>query len=191
MRASVCILPGIFSGNRTTSKFRSLLQKSGYHITNDASKADIIIAHSAGCLWVPPLLDHQRLVIINPPYWPGKTIRERGKARSRSNLRFRQYGYTLRQWLTRQLWGIYYMLAEYARARHIIRQMPFYNLEAVVTTGSVLLVRNKHDDWLTPELGELQYRNPRLKIVQLPGDHDDFNYNPQTYVDLLQSEYKE
>jgi len=69
--------------------------------------------------------------------------------------------------------------------------MPFYNLEAVVTTGSVLLVRNKHDDWLTPELGELQYRNPRLKIVQLPGDHDDFNYNPQTYVDLLQSEYKE
>ncbi len=129
--------------------------------------------------------------MVDPPYWPGKTIWGRVRARSRSNLLFYRDGYPFHVWLIRNLWGIYYAVAETKRTLRIIRAARTFDLAKAINDQTVILVRNEHDDWLTPNLDMLQHDNPKLQIVHLPGDHDDFHYNPQAYVDLVQSLYKD
>jgi hypothetical protein len=187
MRQTVAVLPGIFSGPYTTRKLRRLLREAGYRTTVAASSADIILAHSAGPLWIPKTPHDQKIIIVNPPYWPGRSIRERAKNRFRSNLEFRKRRIPLRRWLVRQGWGIYYALRNPRRVRYVLHHIAEYNLPDTIHNHNVILVRNKYDDWLTPDLSTLKQKYPKLTVVELPGDHDDFNYNPEHYVKLLQS----
>ena len=184
----VAVIPGIFSGKHTARPLTKALERAGYKVVSDTAQADIVVAHSAGCFELPAIQPHQKLMLVNPPYWPGRTAQERFHSRMRRNFHFREYGYSMQAWLVRNLWGVFYAITEPRRTRRIMRAAPAYDLESVVRGRTVLLVRNEHDDWLTPDLDQLQKANPSLRMAHLPGDHDDINYNPKPYVDLLQSE---
>jgi len=191
MKQRVAILPGIVSGNRTTRRLRKLLRQAGYEIVADPIKADVVLAHSAGCLWLPKTTSRHRqtFVLVNPTYWPGRTVRERIRARSHSNARFYTYGVPLRRWLVRQVWGVYYAVRNPRRTRFTLQRIAVYNLEQTIHSHAarIVLVRNHHDDWLTPDPIALLRANPNIVLVHLPGEHDDFNYHPERYVQLLQS----
>ncbi len=62
-----------------------------------------------------------------------------------------------------------------------------YNLVDIIKNHQVIIVRNDDDDWLGPDLKELEHANPNLTIRHIPGDHDDCMFNPEAYVNLLQS----
>lgn len=89
---TVKIQYGIFGGELQGKRLRREIQKAGYAVTKNASAADIILAHSAGCFWLPSAPARQKLLLVDPPYWPAKSIGERGKARAKRNFQFRQYG---------------------------------------------------------------------------------------------------
>ncbi len=188
MTRKVTIQYGVFAGHHTGKKLRKALQAAGYHITDRTDDADIIIAHSAGCFWLPEPSAAQQVVLIDPPYWPGKSVRVRARSRYFRNLRFHSYGYPLRYWLIRNLWGAYYGVFDWKQTRRITRFAPSYNLAVIVRDyPNILLVRNEHDDWLAPDLSEVMRANPRLVVHRLPGDHDDINYHPERYVALLKA----
>lgn len=189
MSRKVKIAYGIFAGERNGRRLRRALRQAGYGITRKFGDADIIIAHSAGCFWLPPASKSQHYLLIDPPYWPGRAVGERARSRARTNFRFRTYGYPLRYWLARNLWGLYYAARDLPRTVRIVRFAAKYDLEAIVRGRNVTLVRNEHDDWLTPDLERLQTVNPQLRTVEMPGDHDHFSYHPEAYVHLLQSVY--
>jgi len=187
MNNKIKIQYGIFAGEGNGIRLRKALRAAGYEVVKTADQADIIIAHSAGCFWLPEAHSHQKLMLIDPPYWPSKTIRERARSRSRNNLRYRRFGYSFRYWMARNLWGAYYAIRDYRRTMRIVRHAPAYDLSAIVHNRTVLLVRNEHDDWLTPDLDELEASNPKLKVAHIPGDHDHITHHPEVYVRLLQS----
>lgn len=81
---------------------------------------------------------------------------------------------------------MYYAIRDFRRARCIVRYAPQYDLPSILQGHDAVLVRNEHDDWLTSDLADLQRRNPKLRIVHLPGDHDDISHHPERYADLLQ-----
>ena len=62
-----------------------------------------------------------------------------------------------------------------------------FDLESDVMHPHTIVVRNSNDPWITPKLNKLARLNPHMRIVQLPGDHDDIWLNPKPYIDLLQS----
>jgi len=186
MSQKVKICYGVFSGERNGRRLRKALRSAGYAITKHTEEADIIIAHSAGCFWLPEAPSRQKLLLIDPVYWPGKTIKERIRHKARTNFRFRTYGYATRYWLAKNLWGVYYAVRDAARTTRIRQHAEQYDLEQIIRGHRALLVRNNDDAWLTPELGKLQKINPHLIIKHLPGEHDDWYFNPQPYVDLLQ-----
>jgi hypothetical protein len=190
MSLKVKILYGIFGGEHIGKRLRTALREAGYTPVTDTNEADVILAHSAGCFWLENTPAHQKLILIDPPYWPGKTIRQRAHDRARSNLRPLVHGYSLRYWIGRNLWGAYYALFDLKRNRRIMNYAEHYNLPDIIRDHTVLLVRNQHDDWLTPDLGHLKKVNPTLRIVELPGDHDDISQYPKRYVDLIQSLYE-
>jgi hypothetical protein len=186
-KPKIAVQFGIFTGKHTGKRLIKTLRSTGYNVVQDATKADIIIAHSAGCFWLPKAPTHQKLMLIDPPYWPGKTIGERAKSRSQSNMQFKSRGIITRDWLARNAWTFYYAFRHAKRTRQIFTLAKSFDLPVAITGHHVLLVRNNQDDWLTPDLDELQQANPNLIVKQLPGDHDDLLHNPEPYVDLLQS----
>ncbi|HSX43633.1 MAG TPA: hypothetical protein VLF59_06145, partial [Candidatus Saccharimonadales bacterium] len=165
-RAKVAILYGVVGGPHSQVRLLRGLRAAGYTVVSGPAKADIIIAHSAGCLWLPESETDQTLLLVGPPYWPGKTIRQSAKERSRNNFRFREYGYPFRRWFIRNLWGIYYLIFEARRTRYIIRHMAEFNLEQVVQAHDVTIVRNNDDEWLTPDLEHLTELNSRTQIIR-------------------------
>jgi hypothetical protein len=185
---TVALQYGIASGERQGKRFRRALKQAGYKVIKDAAKADIIVAHSAGCFWLPEAPTHQKLMLIDPPYWPGKTVGERGKQRLKTNLHPRKQNYHIPYWLARNLWGLFYVIRDIKRTRAIVRLAGIYDLATVVQNHRALLIHNDDDDWLTANLEELDQTNPNLIVRHLPGDHDNCWYNPQPYIDLLQSE---
>jgi hypothetical protein len=187
MSLKIAILYGVVGGPHSQIRLLPTLRAAGYIITDNVSEADVILAHSAGCLWLPQSSSQQTLLLVGPPYWPGKRIRQSIKERGRSNFRFRQHGYPFSRWLIRNLWGIYYLFAQAKRTWYILRHIAEFNLEQVVRAHNTIIVHNEYDEWLTPDLERIRQLNPQTKIIRLSGDHDDLHYNPAVYVNLLQS----
>lgn len=105
-----------------------------------------------------------------------------------SNFRFRQYGYSLPYWLTRNAWGWFYFIRDFKRTRWIFQYVKQYDLSTASGGHRAIIVRNNDDDWLTPDVGHLKAlttANPNLIIRHLPGDHNDILHNPAPYVALL------
>jgi hypothetical protein len=184
---TVAISYGIFGGDITAKRLRKALNQAGYKLTSNLSDADIIIGHSAGCYWLDQADPKQKLLPINPPHWPGKTVGQRARVRARQNFLFRRQGIRTAEWLPRQLLGMYYGMRDGRRAWRIVRYSSQYSLlDTLNSHADVLIVRNDADMWLVPGLEALQKQYPKLIIRTLPGDHDDCLYHPETYVHLLQ-----
>lgn len=188
MKQKVKIEYGIFSGEHNGQRLRKVLTSSGYEVVKNTAEADFIMAHSAGCFWLEDATERQKLILIDPPYWPGKTIRERASAQRQANFKFRQYEYHFRPWIAKNLWGVYYAVRDFRRTVRIIRYAFRFNLEDTVSSHQhTLLVRNHQDTWLTPELSALKRLNHKLNIIEVPGSHEDITHHPERYVALLQS----
>lgn len=182
----VAIRYGVVCGPAHGKRFRAELQKAGYKYVKRLEEADIIVAHSAGCFWLPEAPTKQRLLMIDPPYWPGRSIGERAWRRLRTSVQFRKYGYSFFYWLEHYLWYFFYSVKDAPRTWRIIKTAPKYDLALKVKNQRAILVRNDDDDWLSPDLDSLRIINPHLIIKKLPGEHEDCWHNPKPYVKLLQ-----
>lgn len=91
------------------------------------------------------------------------------------------------------LWSIWYLLTDWNHSRRLLRAAKQFGFPNTISlpAGRVIIVRNEHDPWLTDDLGPLQQAHPSIQLVSLPGDHDDCWFNPEPYVNLLQSERNE
>lgn len=187
MPKKVQIIYGVFSGGALGGRLRKELRESGFSITKKRHDADIIVAHSAGCFWLEDTRPDQLLVLIDPPYWPGRTVKERAKEKSHANFHYRRYDYAHHLWLIRNLLGIYYAIRDMKRSIRIAKHVKGYDLPAVIMDKSAVIVRNELDAWCTPDLEPLKKVNPTLQIITLPGEHDDWYFNPKPYARLLQS----
>jgi hypothetical protein len=166
MSITVKIQYGVFEGERTGARLKRAIKRAGFSITKSLG---------------------QKIILVDPPYWPGRTTRDRAKSLSKTTIRFREYGYLFRYWLISILWNIYYSIRDLKRVLRIFNHAQYYDLPSIIQGRNVILVRNEYDDWLTPDLDELQRDNPSLRIVQMAGDHNDIIHNPIGYVSLIQS----
>ncbi len=130
--AKIAVIPGIFAGNYVTRALRKALERSGHKVVSDTASADIVLAHSAGCFWLPPADPKQTVILIDPLYWPGKSVGERARSRARSNAHFRDHNISFDAWLARNLWGTYYAMVTAPRTIRIIRQSRTFDLPSVI-----------------------------------------------------------
>jgi hypothetical protein len=182
----VHIVYGFTEGNWHGKKFRRALRDRGYSMTHDITRADYVIAHSGGCYDVPPLADNQRLMLINPTYWPGRSLAERAKNMSQQIVKSIRPGNKPFYHLYKTLRNIGYLFYHHRTNQFMIRRSKTFNLEQEIKHGKTLLVRNDHDPWITPDLDRLQSLNKQLHIARLPGEHDDCWLHPEPYIDYLE-----
>jgi len=182
----VAILYGVLGGTLRSRRFRQELRLAGYSVVSKVSDADIVIAHSAGNFSLPQVMAGKKLLLIDPPYWPEKTVRERMRNRMRRHTQSHQlYGYSRWYVIKFNLVSWFYMLTNPLRQWRIYKYAHVFNLPDVLHDQQGILVRNEDDDWLTPEAHVILHENPNIKLVTMPNDHDHLWYNPRPYVELL------
>src|SRR4051812_42936657 len=70
---NVALKEGWAGGPRLTELFRAAITTAGYTVT-DPAHADVLIAHATACFDINPKSPVRRYILIDPPYWPGKSI---------------------------------------------------------------------------------------------------------------------
>jgi pimeloyl-ACP methyl ester carboxylesterase len=183
------IIFGFTEGSWHGKRMRRELHKRGVVITKRVSDADYVIAHSGGCFEVPPLKEHQILMLINPTYWPGKPLHVRGRQMTGQLIKAVRPGNNPLFHLRKTAHNLTYLFTRAKRNKFIAKRAGTYDLETEIKHVNTILIRNQDDPWLTPELNYLQEINPHLRIVRMPGGHDDCWQHPARYMQILQ-EYR-
>jgi hypothetical protein len=190
MAASIAIIYGFTEGKLHGKRFRRALQKQGYEIETDLASADVIVTHSGGAFTTPPLSAKQLLVHIDPPYWPGRSLRRRTLHMMSQFFTAIRPGNSFWWRCEMSLYNISYLIGHFRSNLQMARTASTFRLEDAVKHGRTILIRTEHDPWLTPELARLRKINPHVIFHSLPGDHIDCWVNPDSYIDIITKELR-
>lgn len=181
------MLYGFGEGPWHGKQFKKRLAGTDFEIVTDPNEADTVIAHSAGCFYTPQLREAQTIMLIGPTYWPGRNPNVQWLQKIWIDFRLNIFCHPL--FLLRKTgWNIIYLVRDISRARQIIKLAKRFSITEVITHHKSIIVRNKHDTWLKPDLDELKKYNASLRIHHVAGEHDDCWLHPDIYVNLLQSD---
>ena len=185
MAQSVAIIDGFAEGKWHHKILNEALMGAGYTIERDARKADIIIAHSAGCFFLPANFTDKKVLLIGPPFWPSKPL-----AVSMMQKIWRDFIAQIRKgnagyWFLKTFWNIVYALSDIVHSMQIGRHARRQRFYEALQDSEVMLVRNQDDAWCTPDIESLLSGKAKIKYTQLPGEHDDCWTNPAPYIQLL------
>lgn len=187
---SVALIEGFSGGPLHTRQFRKALQQSGFKVTNDRRRADIIIAHSAGIYAVPDDADAHLIMLIGPTYWPGQPLLKRVVRHTRTSRQYYVSNFGWRYYVWKKLLELYYFFRRHNymwlgilnnnKLKHIQKLMGRADQKTIV-------IRNQSDPFTSPEIKNI-IKGPGVSYVELPGVHDDYLKNPKPYINLIQKE---
>lgn len=188
MATTVAFIYGFTEGEWHGKRFRKVLRENGYEIVYNPHVADIIIAHSGGCYHVPiDLKPSQKVLLINPTYWPGKPLLLRALKMFGQLITAVRIGNRPLYQLQKTVHNLWYLVWHADTNRDMVKRAHKFELPVEIKHNPTTLVRNLHDPWLTPKLDDLKQINPQLRIVCMPGWHDHCWEFPEAYLHLLQS----
>lgn len=183
-KMKVAIVYGWSEGPWQGRRMRAALQRQGFKIIRDPAEADIILAHSEGCYWLPRNAKAKLIVLIGVPYWPGRrlvtstllNLVANVKTESRQNPGW---------WFAKLVHNLYYIFRRPNLTIRLITKHKPTNLPKLSGAQRGLLIRGDQDTFCHPNAhGQL----PQLadyRFAQLPGVHDDCWMNPVPYIDLI------
>ncbi len=179
----VAIVCGWAEGPWQTKPMRRLLAEKGYEVVKDPEKADIIIAHSAGCYAELDRYQAKQILLIGPPMWPGRTLPGSTARKLKDDL-YTTYSGRCWSWLNKILHNWWYTLTTPKASYEAFRLMP-KKLPHAKPGQRIVLIRNRLDTFCHPKVAEFIAKDRGYKYKQMNGGHDDCWTRPQRYVDLL------
>jgi hypothetical protein len=176
-RLSYAICYGFASGPKNGAALQKALEAAGYKLV-PIDKADIVIAHSAGC-WLLPRDIHPRLVMyVGMPLQqttPGKTWFE---ANTKHNTLSR------RQLARSRAIHSYYLVREPRRNVRLIKDAKRLQPSIIENTPTIFIA-NHHDPWPHAPILETYLETYPWDFISLPGTHNDIWTHPDAYVDII------
>lgn len=188
MNGSVCVLYGLGEGTAIGKELISKLQKNGFEITNDASRADYIIAHSGGMLYIPKIYRAKVFLLIgvNNKIDGSVILTQYRKIKQDfvHAISSKRHWY----WLKKSFWNLFYLLREINKTLHMWQIA--HGEESFIPSienAKVTVVNYKDDPWSGSLLKKDLEKFPRYELITRTGLHDDLWINPEFYINLLQT----
>jgi hypothetical protein len=179
--STLCILYGLNEGPAMGRLLVKACEQAGIQLTDNPETADIILAHSGGCLLVPATHQARLVIMVGFPYWPGHNWLSATCGKVWQDYQLNRRRGTLAQWLHNCAYHCRYAL----RLRSAWNM--FKNLKPDSpwnSHGRQVFVRNRHDTYCMPDIHRLPFRGPRT-FLSFSGQHDDCWDNPEPYIQLL------
>jgi len=182
MNRKICILYGINEGPGIGKRFESGCRAAGLQVVRNPASADLIFAHSGGCLLVPVENRAQKIIMVGIPYNSGRPwlISTAVKVVREGRLYYQEH--RMKEWASKWVQHIRYA----GNIRAGLRMATRLGIDKPWNSNQPqTIVRNRHDVYCTPEIYKAHFRGPRT-FISLPGEHDDCWDNPEPYIKLLQ-----
>ncbi|HSX47132.1 MAG TPA: hypothetical protein VLF87_04055 [Patescibacteria group bacterium] len=168
-------------------ELRRELRKQGFRLAPNAKDADIIIAHSSGCYFLPQTNKPQTMLLLGPPHWPGKSMVIRLFQKAWHDMllvsKESRFGY----WLLKLGWNLRYLAHDLPGIMEQWRRTRQHDFTQQSKDGKMIVVRNHYDIFISPDFPQFMSEHPEITYVELPGGHDDCWLHPEPYIALLQS----
>lgn len=183
----IALIYGIGEGDYHGRTFVAELQKAGFEVVRKPEEADVILTHSGGCFFLPPLDLNQKFVLINPPYWPGKSLVKSTVQKIRIDfIDFVRDGKLL-QWFYKTTINIAHILRFIFKSLTITlhaRRQRFYE---ALRDENTIIIRSDQDTFLSPEADQLlkQKYSHAIPMYHVAGQHDTCWRDPQPYIDII------
>lgn len=182
---TIAVLEGWAGGPRLSRNFTTYAHGRGLILSKKPTQADYIVAHSTGCYMLPRQLKAKRIMLIDPPYWPGESIVGRWINMNKGELRvlLQQHGYW--RFFRNKFWEIYYIFAKPSYSWSVFRNQSHLDFIDKLAGKKVVLVRNQADEFCSPDIKQALAGHKNFTYVEVPGYHGDYYLNPEPYIDLL------
>jgi len=170
---------GFVGGPLHARKFKRLMNHASFVYTLLPQKADIIIAHSAGCWLVPEDCRPKLLIYVGMPLAqmsPRQSLLKANAAALKNN--------DLGRTLITKTKTTYYGLRQPRRNLAIVR-MSKTARPVVLPKVSSIFIANKHDPWPKDKALDEYVKNHNWSFINLPGTHDDVWEHPDRYVEII------
>lgn len=186
-KLTVALVYGFAEGPLLSRRMQTGLEKAGFVVIANHSAADIVIAHSGGCLLATGLKATQQAIFINPTYWPGNNPSKQAIGKLLGDVRAYLLKHPL-HYMYKNFLNIFYLLTDRSHTQALKKAARNFNLPNSLPSvpGQIIIIRTHDDTWCTPDLSSLRRHYPSLTIRMLPGDHDDCWFHPAAYINLLQ-----
>lgn len=164
-------------------KFRKLMRRRDYHLREDAETSDIIIAHSAGCWFLPEESSAKLICLVGMPL-PQINLRRTFFQVNRTNVWEHFKSRKPHRFIHDSLVNLFYIARHPSHSRSIIRiaqNMPAPHQ----STAQYVFIANQYDAWQqSPSLTEY-IEKYNWTFISLPGSHNDIWPNADRYVAII------
>lgn len=186
-KSKVAILYGIGEGDYHGRAFVAELQKAGFEVVRDARKADVVVTHSGGCFFLPPLELRQKFVLINPPYWPDRSLVNCTIQKVAIDfIDFVKDGKIL-SWLWKTVINLAHIGRYIFKVLTITLHAHKQRFYEAIHDEHTIIIRNDQDAFLAPNAEQLlEQKVGRIApFYHLPGQHDACWREPKPYIDII------
>ena len=187
---SVAIVHGWAEGPWQSKRLRKHLSQKGFQYTKQGNSADVVITHSFGCYLVPKKSKASLIVLINPAYWPGRTLATSAIKKQKEDLMNTHRHSGLMWWASKLLHNGWYILSKPRLSYYLFSHHKPQNIPRPQKARKVVIVRNSNDTFCPPNILDLLKEEDGYKLVKFNGGHDDCWMNPEPYIDLLLKELR-
>jgi hypothetical protein len=163
-------------------RFEKALAAKGYQIIHDASQADIIVTHSAGCLLLPKKVRAKQIIQLGP-YWPEHLWFAAAWRKITDDMRTHHKASDLGFWLDKCMWNFVYLLRLPTNFRFAqgIKHGSHWRHGHITT-----VVRARFDPFCE-QWPKSQSFETSPTYLSFPGNHDDCWRKPAPYIALIKS----
>lgn len=183
----VYIEPGFGEGEWHSRILYKSLEKLGYRRVATAADSDVVITHSAGCFFLPPRLPHQKVVVLAPPYWPGKYLWWCFLQKITQDILESYMRGKLLFFIRKTIWNCLYILRDIPKAIRIHFSARRHDFYTAFHSEKFVLIRNKRDTFCTPDIERLLRQKGKFEYYELPGEHEEVWMEPDDHAALIHS----
>ncbi|HEX7632993.1 MAG TPA: hypothetical protein VF401_01560 [Candidatus Saccharimonadales bacterium] len=181
-KPSFALSYGFVGGPAHGQKLRKLATQAGF-VPTSLDKADIIIAHSAGCWLIPTSVQPKLVIYVGMPLAMARAPR----TWIRANLESFKEGNVMQNFSLR-LKNTHYGLRQPLRNLGIIREANTkIGNPVIIASTSAIFIANHDDPWPRSEEHQQALMNTQAwAFIGMPGDHNNIWYQPERYVAIME-----
>jgi hypothetical protein len=185
---TLAIIYGLNEGPAHAKVLRRHAEARGLRIISDPREADIVIAHSGGCYFMPEAAKAHTVLAANPVCGPVHHVPLMLGKKVIQDFRICLQNGQLVAWLHKTCWNSVYGLTRTRRNSRMIQLAHTYSRSLpVVTDRQVIVVHNQSDPWAAYLPREAIMERPQYRYLSVAGSHDDLWLHPEIYLDIVQS----
>lgn len=174
---------GFTEGKVHSKKLTKLLKQAGYIPSSSPEKADIVIAHSAGCWYKIESFSPKLLIYVGMPLPTGNAAKiwfQSNKITSKALIKQKRRLRLIKSICLNALYLLRHPFRNFAIINKVDHAEPRNFKESLV-----VFVSNQHDPWpKTNRLKDLVHGEP-WSFISLKGTHNNLWHEPDKYVKLI------